>query len=77
MGLNTSAELRSEYPVENPPAIKTPEIKHYYVPPLTDSQGDDCKFTRNIETINSSSLGGFTVLISVVLVKAILDRIVI
>ena len=75
MGLNTSAELRRG--PSRPPAIKTPEIKHYYVPPLTDSQGDDCKFTRNIETINSSSLGGFTVLISVVLVKAILDRIVI
>ena len=75
MGLNTSAELTRG--PSRPPAIKTPEIKHYYVPPLTDSQGDDCKFTRNIETINSSSLGGFTVLISVVLVKAILDRIVI
>ena len=38
MGLNTSAELRSEDPVVLPPAIKTPETKHNYVTPLTVSQ---------------------------------------
>ena len=44
MGLNTSAELRSEdcCPVVLPPAIKTPETKHNNVPPLTVSQRDNC-----------------------------------
>ena len=38
MGLNTSAELTRVDPSVNPPAIKTPETKHNYVPPLTVSQ---------------------------------------
>ena len=42
MGLNTSAELRSD--PSYPPAIKTPETKHNYVTPLTVSQGDNCNF---------------------------------
>ena len=36
LGLNTSAELRAD--PTYPPAIKTPETKHNYVPPLTVSQ---------------------------------------
>ena len=38
MGLNTSAELTCVNDDAFPPAIKTPEIKHNNVPPLTVSQ---------------------------------------
>ena len=41
MGLNTSAELRRDDP-SCPPAIKTPEIEHNNVHPLTVSQGGNC-----------------------------------
>ena len=44
MGLNTSAELTCVNDDAFPPAIKTPEIKHNNVTPLTVSQGDNCNF---------------------------------